>query len=369
MARRKCPCCGQPYNGKRCKNCFYEHFTEEITHGNHAHEGEPLVVRQAAPKASPQVTITRESDCKPYAGRKKEKNPVLKRVVVAVVVLISLVSKFSERVSVDQFTQLIPDFADTVPVESLSPGAMENGFRVYDDGQVLLTADWDQGRKFRNPITVMMRNDADLALSAMAESIYVNGYRMEYASFYCEAEPGEIAQGELWLDEEELANCGIADVQQILLDVILVDEENYDCYGRSGPVLLEYAVSLGFEQPVDDSGLVLYEKDGVRVIFRKIAGTACEDAWLEMFIENNSDRVMDINFESVAVNDTLAEVYLFCRLEPGTRAIATAPLWNLPDVGIDAVAEMKHLDLTLEMIPGDDWDLRESAGPLRIDLT
>ena len=44
MARQLCPSCGKPYNGKKCGNCLYEHFTEEIAHGFHTHEGEPLVI-------------------------------------------------------------------------------------------------------------------------------------------------------------------------------------------------------------------------------------------------------------------------------------------------------------------------------------
>ena len=36
---KRCPCCGAPYNGKRCRECYYEPFTEEIAHGLHTHEG------------------------------------------------------------------------------------------------------------------------------------------------------------------------------------------------------------------------------------------------------------------------------------------------------------------------------------------
>lgn len=328
MARRKCPCCGEPYNGKRCKNCCYENFTEEISHGNHAHEGEPLVVRWSAPVKRPQPTITRESDCAPYAGRKKGKNPLFKWIVVAVVVMVSLFSDYAESGETGDFSDWFPDDFVTLPEVS------EKSFVLFDDGEVLLTADWEQGEKFANPITVRMHNGTDLTMSAMLDSIYVNGYRMEYASFYCYAEPGESGWGELWLDEEELARCGIADVQQILLKVMLVDGESYGLYGDSGLATLNCAVALGFKQPVDDSGMLLYDADGIRVIFRDIVGSACEDARLEMYLENNTDHVMDINFETVSGNGIPAEVYLFCRLEPEPgpsppRSFGICRMWEL----------------------------------------
>ena len=43
MAKYICPSCGAPYNGKKCRNCAYESFSEEIAHNFHVHEGEPLV--------------------------------------------------------------------------------------------------------------------------------------------------------------------------------------------------------------------------------------------------------------------------------------------------------------------------------------
>ena len=36
MARLMCPCCGKPYNGKKCDECLYEPFGDVEVH-NHAH--------------------------------------------------------------------------------------------------------------------------------------------------------------------------------------------------------------------------------------------------------------------------------------------------------------------------------------------
>lgn len=57
MARSTCPSCGAPFNGKKCRSCLYETFNEEFAHGNHTHQGEPLVidapVRSPIPKQDP----------------------------------------------------------------------------------------------------------------------------------------------------------------------------------------------------------------------------------------------------------------------------------------------------------------------------
>lgn len=56
MARYVCPSCGSPFNGKKCKDCAYESFSEEITHRTHVHKGEPLVIRDQTRKPFPTKT-------------------------------------------------------------------------------------------------------------------------------------------------------------------------------------------------------------------------------------------------------------------------------------------------------------------------
>ena len=247
MASYKCPCCGRAYNGKRCRSCYYENFTEEITHGNHTHAGEPLVVRQRAPKQRPQPTIRRESDCKPYVGKKNKKSSPLKWILLAITVL-SLLSEVKESVEMERVpeTRPIPDASisaepsgQDIPDDLKMP---DNGLVLFDNGEVLVMAEWEQGREFDNPVTVWIQNDSDTDLIVTTQQLYVNGTRMESASLYCQAEPGRVAQGELLLDEEELKLYGITDVQQIRLDLWLLDQDLRPVDTTQELVTLDYAV-------------------------------------------------------------------------------------------------------------------------------
>lgn len=70
MAKYICPSCGAPYNGKKCRNCAYESFSEEIAHNLHVHEGEPLVIHDTTRRPVPYKD---PFDC-PRPIRKKRKN-------------------------------------------------------------------------------------------------------------------------------------------------------------------------------------------------------------------------------------------------------------------------------------------------------
>ena len=73
MAKYICPSCGAPFNGKKCRNCAYESFSEEIAHNLHVHEGEPLVIhdttRRPVPYKDPS-TVPR-----PTEKKRKSQNP------------------------------------------------------------------------------------------------------------------------------------------------------------------------------------------------------------------------------------------------------------------------------------------------------
>ena len=119
----------------------------------------------------------------------------------------------------------------------------DNGLVLFDNGEVLVMAEWEQGREFENPVTVWIQNDSDTDLIVTTQQLYVNGTRMESASLYCQAEPGRVAQGELLLDEEELKLYGITDVQQIRLDLWLLDQDLRPVDIAQELVTLDYAVS------------------------------------------------------------------------------------------------------------------------------
>lgn len=371
MTRYKCPCCGRPYNGKRCRECYYETFTEEIAHGNHVHEGEPLVLSETPPRQLPRPTIGKKPDCSPYTGRKKKDSP-LKWLVAVLVVLVSLFAESADRVELGDVVEVIPDFNETYSVptnrEPEKPAALENGLVLYDDRNVRIVADWEQGKAFENPITVWMENNSALELSAMTENLYVNGFLMEYSVFYCQAGPGELVQGELWLDGEELESCGITEVETILMTLLLLDQESYDTYGQSRVVELNCAVPAGFVQQTDDSGQLLYEQEGLRVICRGIRGSQCEDSCLEFYIENTGDEPAEVFLSDCYVNGEEADVFLFCQLLPGTRAVMSAQLWNLPEIGVDTVAEIGDLGLVLELVSGENGASWQQTEVLYVDL-
>lgn len=89
MGKNTCPGCGAGFNGKRCRSCGYEHFSEEIAHRGHTHQGEPLVIEAPARKPVPRKD--------PFGCDKKtrKKNPLI-RFLILLYILYSLMPLLRE---------------------------------------------------------------------------------------------------------------------------------------------------------------------------------------------------------------------------------------------------------------------------------
>lgn len=82
LDRYRCPACGaRGYRGRRCGECLYEPFGEEVAHGTHYHAGEPLVLN-TRPKSRPAG-----QGCDSYSGKRLPRIP--KPLLIGLAVLVA----------------------------------------------------------------------------------------------------------------------------------------------------------------------------------------------------------------------------------------------------------------------------------------
>lgn len=363
MAQRRCPCCGAPYNGKRCRQCYYETFTEEIAHGNHTHEGEPLVISAPEARKSPRPSLERSEDCRRFTGRRKTGSSfrvlAVLFFIIAAVMLLRAVFFMATDMDI-----VIRDETVAIDADRLAVGLV-----LYDADGVQVVLDWQSGQSFENPMQVWLINDSDWRVNAYPEQVYANGYLLESAFFYCSADPGESDTSYLWIDEDELESLGIYQIQQLRLRTGVYDNDTFDTLGSGELMELTYPVSSDFIQEIDDAGQVLWDQDGIRIIFRGIVGSNdCQDAKLELFVENNSDVYTEISFGDTLVNGEAMSIYCFCALAPGTRAVTTAGLWLLPGYDITQVEQIRTLEVVLEMKGEGGWQDAVVTDPIALNL-
>lgn len=358
-----CPSCGRRYNGKRCRNCMYENFTEEIAHGLHTHEGEPLVVDAPARKPIP----ARD----PFGCDKKtRKAPARRGIPVLAVLMIWAAGMllFNMTSLVSQGKELVSGFTE----EALpDPEIPEDGTVLYHQDGILITAQLPDSRPSSDGIRLVIQNSTGRDFTVYAQNIVANGYVLEDSWLYCSVERGHTAETYFTLEQSDLDRAGIETVQQLSVELVVYDADDYDTLAETG--MLDLYSAQEITQTVDDSGVLLLEQDGIRVICRgyvpgEYAPEEFTSGVVQFFLENDTDLYLEAFTQEVCVNGEDIWLSLWCALPPHTRAVRSMYLYGLEELGIESREDVREMVMTLDFFVRDDYQAYLSTGPISIPL-
>lgn len=371
MERYQCPCCGAPYNGKRCRECFYEPFTEEITHGLHTHEGEPLVISDPAKRPVRRAGASRRQECGDYSGRRK--STLLKWAMPVVIVLAAILLRNALSkpgfdgiwdIPAPDYTDMEPDAWDTV----VRPEDFGSQTVLYDAEGIQVIADWCDETAGEKRIPVYVRNDSDRDVWIVSTFDSVNGYMARYNFLACSVQAGEELSTELWIDDSDLENGGIEAIGELSFRLEIDDAAEYTTIGQTPQITLRIGAERDHAQPPEDGGTLIYRQDGVEVYYTGREGETWEDGLLLFRIENHSDRSVQVCTLEAAVNGKPADLFLFQDLTPGAWTKTDMMLYSLSDLGLKNIRDITSLEIVLAIWDGDNGDVLAQSDPITLDI-
>ena len=359
MARYICPSCGKRYNGKCCKACLYENFTEEFSHGGHTHTGEPLVIDQ------PARTPIAQKD--PFACDKPtKKKRWLPVVVVAAALLLfqpvpALIFGISQEIS--QAVSLANQPQPEVP---------EWAFPLFNANGIELLADFGKDGVCTEEFPLYLRNNTKHKVRVYAESVVVNGFLMEGAYVNCEAGKNRTAAGTVSIDSDDLAMAGISQIQTLRFTIGAYDQDDYAELIPPQTIQLSFVDPSQYTQPQAPQGQVLYQDDRLTLTFLGylpgLYNPDISDGDLLFYLENRAQKPLNISMESAVLNGQEVDLSLWCSLPAGTKNIDRTYLYPLEDLGITSWDQVTEVSLTFQ-VTDPSWE--EDAlliGPITLPL-
>lgn len=366
---KRCPCCGAPYNGKRCRECYYEPFTEEIAHGLHTHEGEPLVIEEPEDRPVRRSVPTRHKECRTYAGRRKKTMPKwlwpILIVFAVMAIQYALYAAVSERVN--SMSSLWSDDEDiwepeTEPV--IRPEDFHYQTVLYDKDGILAVADWRDGDAGKEEIPVYLRNDSDRDVMLMSAMDCVNGYMTEDRLFFSLLEAGREKMTSIWVSDTDLESGNIETIGEISFRLEVTDANDYNLLDSTPPITL--CSDKNFVQSVESGGTTVLEEAGVTLTYTGSEGELCEDGAFWFRVENCSGRNIWLYTMETYVNGESSDLFLFDELGPD--AWGKCRIW-LYDAGVKRVRDITSLELVLGILDHDTDELLVESDRISIPIT
>ncbi len=337
MARYTCPSCGSSFNGKKCRNCLYATFDEEISHNLHVHKGEPLVIKGPVRRPIPRKD--------PFGCDMRTRKP--RRKVPKLLVWILAVALLEPVLGIG--LAVLEDVMDTVAIrtpEAPMPDA------VVPEGatQVLHTEDFtlyiglpEKGQYY--PLFLENRIGQDVRLAA--RSIVADGFLSEQSYAWCDAPAGTLRQGELYLAPEDMQWAVMEAPCCLDVSFAIYDDIEYED-------LLEGSFSLdngGTPHPVVPAGEALAENEWLQLFYLgyfadEYNPEAFYDGQLRFYLENRTESLLSVYSEEVLLNGERMDLNFWCELPENTRTVTRMWLFSAAEQ-VSQLDQVETLELYL----------------------
>ena len=235
----------------------------------------------------------------------------------------------------------------------------QDGIVIASTGESSLTEDaWQYG--------LIIENSSGKDMELTAEYGSINGYMIDL-SLSCEAPSGSETAAELEAGLDDLEEAGIETVMEVEFYVELWDPEESKTVDLAGPITLTTDAYGTESQEYDDSGTLLYEEDGMEIVFRQVED-ADSTVYLDFYFENSTGEDISITIEDLLINDYSVSGNLLCSITDGKKALDQIALSYdvLSGCGIKQADEIVKIEVNFSLAEIDSGTVLAETGILSI---
>ena len=226
---------------------------------------------------------------------------------------------------------------------------------LYEADGVKVTATGYEDGWMGPEIKILVENDSSKNVLVTSASVSANGYMMPSAALYAEVAAGKKANETLTIMSSELDQSGIEMLAELQFYLQIQDPETWETITTSDLLTLTTSAAP-YEQPVDDSGDVLYDSDGIRIICKGLKQDIIWDGTVVFYMENNSGKEISIYAENVSVNGFMQDVGLWSDLRPNTKLIDGMSMIDLSDLEIENIDQIENIEFNLRIVDANTWE-------------
>ena len=370
MATYRCPGCGAPYNGKKCRACYYETFTNEASCEVHSHAG-PYVSVELDEKPPKKSFRFQSSDSR--RNRQQKKKPITPVRILKWVMSLLLTFNFLIPLAVGLVVELADSFDDSIAPAMERIAIPEEAVVLYENSDGLTVyAHW-QGQQMQSEIPIYIQNDTGYDLVVTVQDVILADFLMNDASLYCEVRDGSTSMDTLYMTAEEWDWADGDSAKTLQFSLNAWDEDTYETRYESGPLTL-YAQPTGVQDPmhIPEAGL-MYLENGIAVTCLGYEADAYDpdavsEGVLQFHVENTTDRFIQLWTPVVTLNGEETDLSLWCQLPPYTRTVSTMYLFDLEELGPLTEDALADIQLIFEITDANDIGFAQKSELLSLKL-
>ena len=212
-----------------------------------------------------------------------------------------------------------PEFAEIVEDTSKNQSGVfiEPTELVNENGVYVAAMSYDDDAWLGKALMLYVKNDSDKDIVLSVTEFSINGY-MVSTYLYETVAAGDDMYTSLDIFGYSLTVSDISYVMDIACRFKIADVHDLSNCFYPKAVTIETSINGNYTQPIDKRGLILYEDDLIKVVYRY----SYDDTSLiyyTFYIENNSNQSLDLQLSGVRANKKSINPLFECRISSGKR--------------------------------------------------
>lgn len=225
---------------------------------------------------------------------------------------------------------------------------------LFDELGIKITAKKvELGGLFGTELKLLIENNYGEAITVQAEDVSVNGY-MVGALLSSDVADGKKSNDELTILSSDLELCGIETIADLEFSFHIITSDGWETIIDTDRIQVRTSAYDTYTYSYDDSGEVLYNANGVKIIAKGWSKGDWFDTGVIIYVENNSENTILVTTRDESVNGFMITGYLYSEVSPGKRAIDVINFLQ-SDLEDNEVGDVETVELYFSISDADSW--------------
>lgn len=226
---------------------------------------------------------------------------------------------------------------------------------LYDEKDIKITAKGIKDGWMGTELALLIENNSGKGITVQARNANVNGY-MVPTTMSADVASGKKANDSLTFETSGLKEWGIETIAKVEFSFHIFDTESWDDIVNTDVIKIATSAADSYKQTYDDSGNVLVDKKGIRIIEKGL--TEDDSFWgpgIVLYIENNSDRDITVQTADVSVNGFMVDATMSEDVIAGRKAMSAVQFLST-DLEENSIEKITDVELKFNIIDMESFD-------------
>jgi hypothetical protein len=226
---------------------------------------------------------------------------------------------------------------------------------LYDENDIKITAKGIEDGWLGTELKLLIENNSTKSITVQARNANVNGYMVD-TMMSADVAAGKKANDSLTFETSGLKECGIESIATMEFYFYIFDAETWDEIVSTDVITVETSIADSYVQTYDDSGEVLVDTAGVKIIGK---GLSVDDSFwgpgVILYIENNTDKDITVQVRDVSVNGFMVDSTMSEDVVSGKKAMSAVQFFS-SDLEENSIEDITDVELYFHIFDEDSWD-------------